>query len=312
MANLDLQLGVKSDPIEYRYSFPWLFDLLADLNIRHVQLGSFFEVYQLPDTFFEQLRQQADDRGIAISSLFTAHRELGGFFRDEPGFVEVARRNFERFIEVGGILGAQSVGSNPGATLRDQMATKPQGVATYLDHMKELMAHATKHGVDWLTIEPMSCLAEPPTLPDEIRDFAEVLIAHHDANPGTTARVGHCVDIAHGYADADSNVVHDNIALLESTLPYLYELHLKNTDAMFNSTFGFGQAERERGIIDVAQIRDLLLDNAATIPVDTLVCYLEIGGPKLGRDYSDGQLAGQLRESLDYLREAFLPSAQAV
>ena len=272
MPALNLHLGVKTDPIEYRYSFPWLFRLLGDLGIRHVQLGSFFEIYQLPDAFFEQLRVQADDHGVRIASLFTAHRELGGFFRDEPGFVDVARRNFERFIEVGGILGADSVGSNPGAVLRDRMDLKAQGVSCYLDHMKQLMAHAKACGVDWLTIEPMSCLAEPPRVPDEIREFADVLIAHHQANPDTTARVGHCVDIAHGYADADGRVVHDHIAPLESTLPYLSELHLKNTDGMFNSTFGFGEAERQRGIIDVEQTRDLLLDHADTIPVTDLIC----------------------------------------
>ncbi len=27
---LQLELGIKSDPIEYRYSFPWLFKLLAE------------------------------------------------------------------------------------------------------------------------------------------------------------------------------------------------------------------------------------------------------------------------------------------
>lgn len=312
MSALNLKLGVKSDPIEYRYSYPWLFDLLADLDVRDLQLGTFFELYQLPDEFFVQLREQADDRGITFRSTFTAHRELGGFFRDEPGFVDVARKNFERYIEVGAILGADSVGSNPGAVMRDQMQLKPQGVRCYLDHMKELMHFAKEKGVSWLTIEPMSCLAEPPTLPDEIRDFAVELMDYHAANPGSTTNVGHCVDIAHGYADEQSNILFDNIQLLESTWPYLYELHLKNTDSMFNSTFGFGEAERAKGIVDVGEVRDLLLSNGDAIPVDTLYCYLEIGGPKLGRDYSDGQLEGQLRESLNYLRDAFLPTEAGV
>ena len=36
----------------------------------------------------------------------------------------------------------------------------------------------------------MSCLAEPPTTPDEIREMGDVLGAHHRANPDGTARVG--------------------------------------------------------------------------------------------------------------------------
>src|SRR5450759_1786642 len=99
MSGLQLELGVKSDPIEYRYSFPWLFKLLAEEGIRHVQFGSFFEAYQLPDDFFRELRGQAAEQRVTIGSLFTAHRELGGFFRTEPGFEGVARRNYERFIE---------------------------------------------------------------------------------------------------------------------------------------------------------------------------------------------------------------------
>ena len=311
MSRLALSLGVKTDPIEYRYSYPWLFRLLAEEGVRHVQLGSFFELYQLPDAFFHELRGQAEEQGISITSLFTAHRELGGFFRTEPGFEQVARGNFERFIEVGAILGASSVGSNPGAVLRDQMPSKRQGVDCYLRHMKELMDFARARGVPWLTIEPMSCIAEPPTLPNEIRDMAEELISHHLERRETTAGVGYCVDIAHGYADADGKVLWDNLSLLDACLPFLYELHLKNTDAQFNSTFGFTAQDRERGIIDMTQVRDLLFANAHRLPRQELVCYLEIGGPKLGRDYSDPLLESSLRESLRYLRECLGPDGAA-
>ena len=118
---VELQLGVKTDPIEYRYSHEWLFQLLAEEGVPHVQLGTHFELYQLPDEFFHELRTQAETAGVSICSTFTAHRELGGFFRSEPGYEQVARKNFERYIQIGGILGAKSVGSNPGAVLRDQM-----------------------------------------------------------------------------------------------------------------------------------------------------------------------------------------------
>ena len=306
MSDLKLQLGVKSDPTQYRFSYPWLFRLLAEEGVRYVQLGTFFEVYSLPDDYFIQLRCQAEDAGIRIHSIFTAHRELGGFFIDEPGWEQVARQSFERLIEVGGLLGAQSVGSNPGAVYRDRMGTKRRGTDCYLRHMKELMEFAHRQGVPWLGIEPMSCLAEPPTRPDEIREMAETLEAHHRQNPDGTARVGYCTDIAHGYADADSTIRYDHLELLEATLPYLYEIHLKNTDARYSSTFGFGEEERAAGIIEIEPIREMLLARADVIPVDEVIGYLEIGGPKLGRDYSDKDLAEQLRESLRYLKQTWL------
>jgi ribulose-phosphate 3-epimerase len=306
---LSFALGVKSDPIEYRYSYEWLFRLLADEGVDRLQLGTSFETYLLPDEFFHLLRRQAADAGIRITSIFTAHRELGGFFREEPGYVQVARRCYERLIEVGGILGAKSVGSNPGAVMRDRMETKPEGLACYIRHMKELMRFAAERGVDWLTIEPMSCLAEPPTLPEEMRSMAEELVDYNNRDPKRTARVGYCVDIAHGYIDENGALAQTHVELFEASLPYLYELHLKNTDARFESTFGFSPAELEKGIVRVEQFREILERNAGALPIREVTGYLEIGGPKLGRDYSDCRLEASIRQSLQYLRQAWLAPA---
>jgi ribulose-phosphate 3-epimerase len=302
---LRLELGLKADPILYRYSYDWLFRLLDEEGVRHVQIGTFFELYQLPDEWFRDLRRRAADHGVAITSVFTAHRELGGFFRDDgPGWVDVARRNFDRLIDIAALLGAASVGSNPGAVLRDRLGTKSTGTACYVRHFKELMKRAGDHGIEWLTIEPMSCLAEPPTLPAEMRAMQAELEAHHRATPGT-ARPGYCVDVAHGYADAAKSIVCDHWALMTAALPMTAELHLKNTDAVYNATFGFTESDRQRGIIDAAAVRRFYTEHADALPVRTLHAYLEVGGPKLGRDYTDEHLGPMLRESLRHLKEAW-------
>ncbi len=301
---LNIRVGIKSDPIEYRYSYPWLLRLMAEEGVQHLQVGTFFELYQLPPEFFAGLRRQADDFGITIDSMFTAHRELGGFFREEPGWEAVARKNYERLIDAASLLGARSAGSNPGAILRDRMGFKPEGAKRYLRHMKELLHYAHARNVQTLTMEPMSCVAEPPTLPEEIRAFAEELEAYHQAH-ADTAGVGYCADTSHGYADQDATVVYSHLELFEATYPYLTELHLKNTDAIFNSTFGFSEAERAKGIVDLATIRDSLHAHAEELPRKDLIAYLEIGGPKTGRDYTDNRLEAALRDSLRYVREVF-------
>lgn len=303
---LTIHLGVKSDPIEYRYSHDWLFRLMAEEGIRHLQLGSFFELYHLPQAWFTELRAEAAGHGIRIDSVFTAHRELGGFFREETGWESVARQNFERLIRAAAWLGASRVGSSPGSVPRDRMDTKPGGLARYMVHMKELMHFAADLGVPCLTIEPMSCLAEPPTLPGEIRAMAEELLAYHRQHPGT-ATVGYCADVSHGYADEDGVVRHGHMELLDAALPYLAELHLKNTDEIFNSTFGFGETERTRGIVDLPAVRDYLCANASRVPLCEVVAYLEIGGPKTGRDYTDRHLEERLRGSLRYIKHVFEP-----
>jgi hypothetical protein len=273
--------------------------------VRYVQLGTFFELYHLPDDFFLQLREAAERRSVIIHSVFTSHRELGGFFRREPGFEQVARWGYERLIEVAALLGAKSAGSNAGAVLRDQMDDKAAGLQRYMRHMKDLMAYAHERGLHWLTVEPMSCLAEPPTLADEIRAMAQEFDAHYRQAAGRCARVGYLTDISHGYADANGEVKESNVDLFLAALPWTVEVHLRNTDRIFNSTFGFTPTDRQRGIVDVRAFRDLLLARSSEPPVQELVGYFEISGPKLGRDYTDRTLESDLRQSLRYLKEAF-------
>ena len=305
LERLTLRLGVKTDPVEYRYSYDWLFRLMAEEGVHHAQLGSFFEMTLLPEEYFAHLRETAERYGVRISSVFTTHRELGGWMRPEPGWETVARRSYERFIQVAAWLGAETVGGNPGSVLRDQMYYKAEGIQRFVSHFKELMEYAHQLGVPCLTIEPMSCLAEPPTLPDEVRSVADELVAYHQAHPDSTSAMGYCADVGHGYADLTGVVRYDNMQLLEAALPYTRVLHLKNTDALFGAVFGFGPVEREHGAVNIPVVRQFLLDRADILPVKVLVGYLEIGGPKLGLDYSDYRLESKLRESLRYLRSAF-------
>jgi len=307
-SSLNLHIGVKSDPIEYRYSWKWLFRILAEEGVRFVQIGTFFEIYHLPDLALLRLRETAERYNVKISSIFTAHRELGGFFQEDDAWHEVAYRNYQRLIQVGSLLGAASVGSNPGAILRDQMHLKAAGIRTYVAAMKRLMHYAASCGIETLTIEPMSCLAEPPTLPSEIVDLAEELMAYHRENALDTAGIGYCFDVSHGYVDEDRKVRHTGTELLNDALPYITEIHLKNTDAFHESTFGFSATERERGIIDIESTRDQLLANAGQLSVRDIVGYFETSGPKLGRDYSDRELEKTLRDSIRYLRDAFATS----
>lgn len=309
---LTLHLGVKTDPVQYRYSYEWLFRLMADEDVHHAQLGSFFEMYLLPDDWFIALRKLAASFGVRISGVFTTHRELGGLFREDPAWQDAAIRSLRRMIEIGVLLGADAVGGNPGSVLRDHMVDKPAGLRRYVEAMQTHLAYAAKVGLPFVTAEPMSALAEPPTLPEEIRKMGEELTNYAESQDGACARFGYCVDIAHGYADADGVVHFDNVQLFEATFPWLQCIHLKNTDARFDATFGFTEADRSRGIIDIPAIRDLLLRNAHVLPVSEVVGYLEIGGPKLGRDYSDWRLEPSLRESLRYLRSTWPAAADGV
>ena len=303
---MKIHLGIKTDCIETRYSFDWLFDLLVEEGISNIQLGSFYELYVLEDSYFTDLRGKAESRGLRIRSVFTAHRELGGFYYGDPRMERAARKGFERLVEVGALLGADYVGSNPGAVYRDAPPeAKTAGTACYLQHLKELSRKAKDLGLKGLTMEPMSCLAEPPTTPAEMRHYIGEMRADHVAHPGETVPTYLCGDISHGLCDAGKNVLHSNTALFAAAVPMMSEFHFKNTDALFGSTFGFSSSECARGIVNLGELKALCDQHAAEWPVDEVIGYLEIMGPKIGRDYSDPHLDSELRGSLRALREFF-------
>jgi Xylose isomerase-like TIM barrel. len=301
---MKLSLGVKSDPIEYRYSYEWLFDLMAEAKAPYLQLGSFTEMFSLEPEWFARLGEKAKGRGITIKSVFTSHRELGGLFSGDPSLGRVAIENYRRLIDVGAAVGADYVGSNLGRSFQDRFDEKVPGMVKSIEHLKNMMAYAKEKGLKGLSVEPMSCLAEPPTLPEECTSLMLELGNFHKANPNTVPCY-FCSDISHGYADAEGVVVHDNWSLFRHNAPWTCEFHFKNTDKIFNSTFGFNPEERERGIVKLDTFRNLIDEVAPAFPVERVVGYLEIGGPKHGRDYSDINLGKALKESLAALNDAF-------
>ncbi len=298
------ELGIKSDPIEYRYSFDWLFSLMNELGIKNVQIGSFFELYMVEDDYLHDLFECARKYGIRIKSCFTAHRELGGFFTGVPALEKVARKAYERLIHVASLLGADYAGSNPGAVYRDLPQRKEPGIACYLSHMKELQEIAGGSGLKGLCIEPMSCAAEPPSFPHEIDYMLKELNGYHDRHASSAVPVYLCSDISHGIADYKKTIIHNNYDLFRHSIPWMAEFHIKNTDALFQSTFSFAtEEERQAGIVKLEALSSMICENRHRFPVNEIVGYLEISGPKLGRDYSDRELEAQLRSSVSYMQK---------
>ena len=302
---MTFSLGIKSDPIEYRYSYTWLFRLMNDLGIHFLQLGSFFELYSLEEGYFRELREEAQKFKVRIKSLFSSHRELGGFMSGSPYLERAARRNWARYLTAAAWLGADYAGSNMGAVYRDNFGYKEAGIRCFLKNMKEILHEAREMGLKALTLEPMSCLAEPPSTKDEIDSILGELTSYHRAHPETTVPMFLCADISHGLAGPDGKVIEDNTGLFEHGIPLMAEFHFKNTDARYEATFGFSDEQCRRGIIDLERFKEMIRINAEHFPVDHVVGYFETDGPKRGRDYSDYDLEKVLVDSMSTLKQAF-------
>lgn len=300
-----LSLGMKSDPVQYRYDYEWLFDFLNDHDIHYVQLGSFFEMYWLEDGFFHELRELAERKHIRLKSAFTAYRELGGFLTGNPYMEKVARACYERYIEIGAILGLDYLGASMGAVYLNKPETKSEGIQRYTTHMKELVMLARERGIKAITVEPMSCSTEPPSFPDELRSLMATFEDYHKQHPDSTVPLYLCGDISHGVADREGKVLHGNLELFELEIPYMAEFHFKNTDKIFNATFGFSDEENARGIVDLQEVKTLIETHAGRCPVDELVGYFEFTSLKLGRDYTDYKLEKILSDSFTALQKVF-------
>ena len=107
------------------------------------------------------------------------------------------------------------------------METKAEGIRCYTKHMKELVMLAKEQGLKAVTIEPMSCSAEPPSFPDELRSIMTTFKEYHAQYPNSTVPLYFCGDISHGVADRDGKVLHGNLELFELEIPSMVEFHFK-------------------------------------------------------------------------------------
>jgi hypothetical protein len=152
----------------------------------------------------------------------------------------------------------------------------------------------------------MSSKFEPPSLPEEIISMMVDLGFRHRKNPEKTVPAYICGDVSHGIPGADGTVLYNHMELFELAIPFMAEFHLKNTDARYHSTFGFSETEQKTGIVDLKEVKRAVAENADKFPVEEVTAYLEIGGPKLGRDDTDLHLGRMLEESLTAVKNAFV------
>jgi ribulose-phosphate 3-epimerase len=220
-------------------------------------------------------------------------------------YTQVTVNNYKRLIQIAEIVGSSSAGSSMGGVLRDRMRYRDRGIEAYIEGIQELMHYAEEHGIGWLTTELMSSFAEPPCSAEEMTEIGSRLSHYHERHPDRTSRYGFCADISHGWVNENMEELQNNEDYFHAAAPYLYEFHFKNTDRIYHETFGFERENLKKGIVDVRKIRSILFQNQDKIPVNPIVGYLELPGPKLGRDYSDIQLDRMLRESLRHIKKEF-------
>ena len=94
---------------------------MAEEGVTRLQLGTFFELYSLPDEWCLRLKKQADDFGVTIDSIFTAHQMGGCRMTHDPSSRVVGTdhrvEGFENLYVVDGSVLPTSLGVNPSETI---------------------------------------------------------------------------------------------------------------------------------------------------------------------------------------------------
>jgi L-ribulose-5-phosphate 3-epimerase UlaE len=295
-------IGIKSDPIQNRYSYDWLFCLMKSLDIKYLQLGGFLEMPLVDDGYYFDLVEKATHYGIRIKSVYATYRATAGFCSKNRYLEEASRRIYEVYIHAGKILGADYVGANAGVVYQDHPENKKIGIQCYLSNMQNLMHLAKENGIKALTVEVMSSYSEPPSTPEEIDCFMEHFRHYHKEHETDTVPVYLLGDVSHGYVNINKTIIHSNYEIFEYAIPYMCEFHFKNTDSIYNKTLGFSEEEQQIGIVNLEKIREIIYRNSEKWPVQEIVGYLELPGPKFGRDYTDFLLEKQIIESVETIK----------
>ena len=303
---MTVHVGVKSDPIENRYSFDWLFGLMAEQHVGWLQLGSSFPFFHAEAEWFRDLSRRAERRGIRIESTYSSYREMTGFFAADPHLEAASRFAWERLIQVAVVggrlfrgielrLGAPRPPRREGARPR-AVLPPPEGALAHREGRRPLGAVHRAHVVALrAAIDPRGDgpgdpgngrvprgRSPPARCPSSSAPTSPT--ASRTATGGWWSTTGAC-----------SRRASRTRASSTSRTPTT------------GSTGPSGSPRRSarRGIVDLERFRALIDANADRFPVQELVGYLELPGPKTGRDYTDNLLGSALGESLAALKAVF-------
>ena len=302
--------GVNLNFAKYVYSPRRALEIAKDaLGVRHVEMvadNDFGPAFYLgrPESFrahHREIAAAARELGVEIPSVLTIYRDSGAIAASNPEIRDSARQVGLSILEQAASYGAPYVGISFFTMNRDEAEDADRFERAYeaaLEIWKGWMADARRLGIEFLLVEMAAARREACSTIADTRKTLEALEGHHRANPETTVPVGLCYDTGHGISRAESPDESDRDfrGWLAAFPGEIHEIHLKNTDSEFQSTWHFTAAGEAvtRGIIEP---REVLRCVKETSTVPTLLLYLEVPG-KRGRDIGERQAIDEHRQSI--------------
>ncbi|MDP6379999.1 MAG: TIM barrel protein [Phycisphaerae bacterium] len=282
-----LHIGVNLNFTKFVYSRKRALEIARDeLGVRCVEM--------VPDTdygpvlflkneakfraYHREVAEYGDKIGVDIVSVLTFFRDSVSIAHHDPDISAAAWTVMESMVAQAGSYGAKLVGGSVGTVLADDFADIDQRkklFARTMDAWKRWMELAHREGVGAVNVEAMSTLREPPATIPSGREWMAELCAFHSANPDTTTPATFCYDLGHGPTEKEehSPADRDFAAWFEAFGDVIAEVHIKNTDSGFISTWPFTDAYKETGIIDLDRVAEGMRDYLRAPDVYVMVEY---------------------------------------
>jgi sugar phosphate isomerase/epimerase len=282
-----------------------------DLGLRHVEMvpdidfGPAFYV-TAPEAFRAHHWAVADEArklGVTIESILTFYRDTGAIAHTDPAIRESVYRIGLSILEEAACYRARYASSEMFSVHRED-AEDPLLFESFYDTSvktwKRWLQDARTLGLEAMLIETAAAFREGCATIDDTRSALEIFDRFHHDNPQTTVPVHLCYDTGHGISDEESDDPRDRDfrAWFDAFPDRILEIHLKNTDPLFQETFHFGGDEK--GIVDPISVIEAIRDR---LRVPRVLLFLEVPG-KRGREIGERRTIEGHRRSIAAVRDA--------
>ncbi len=261
------------------------------------------------EKFHLQIGEYAHKIGIKIATTFNFYRDNYSLTHSSAQFREVGLNTLKAILlqaECYRKAGhpTKYAGASFGSLYKEDYLNKElrkQLLRYGMDAWKELMQEGARIGLSGLTVEHMSTLREPPATIEQAVEMLGEFNQYHRLNPDSTVPVFLIYDTGHGVSETEGSQSDRRFSDWFKTFPAdIVEIHLKNTDQDFQSTWPFTKKYRKEGIIDEFALIEAARDY---LQGPELYLILEMGGKK-GREIGEKATLTNILESAENVRKA--------
>jgi sugar phosphate isomerase/epimerase len=259
-----------------------------------------------PDGFrkyYREVGRYADKIGVRIISMLTFYRDNVSICNPDSDVSQSAYVTMRMMAAQSGSCGCKLMGASLCTVHKEEMGDPRRYEELRnqaLEYWKQWLVLAKEEGIEYVTLETMSTPREPPCTINEAKQILGCLRDFYDRNTNASMPVL-CYDLGHGVSASEKDVPgDDDFAEWFKAFPHdIFEIHVKNTDSLFLSTWPFTREYREKGIIDLGRVVEAV---KKYLRVPELYMIVEIPG-KRGRSAGEDEALMGNRCTVELLHE---------